>query len=164
MYNKNCFCITNEQHFSISVPLSDPISGRISSAQVLFLVSIVMSLALFFFLNEGIRHTHLHGKFFGIAPAASYDGAPLLACRILRAFFSVFFVLPLRTAAEQTAVNTCLRRPFPTVCLIFMIITMALAAGRDCRQAAAFTVGDTTHIHTQSSISRQIDAVCCTEC
>lgn len=63
MYNKICFCITNEQHFSIFVPPSDSISDRMSSSQVLSLVSIVRDVTLFLSLYEEICHTHLHDKF-----------------------------------------------------------------------------------------------------
>lgn len=66
MYNKICFCITNEQHFSISVLPSDSISDGMSSSQVLFLVSIVLFVTLFFSLYEEICHTHLHDKFLSV--------------------------------------------------------------------------------------------------
>lgn len=39
-----------------------------STTQVLFLVSIVVSLTLLFFLDEGIRCTYLHDKFLGVGP------------------------------------------------------------------------------------------------
>lgn len=156
MYNKNCFCITNEQHFSISVPPSDPISERMSSAQVLFLVSTVVSLALFFFLNEEIYFAHLHDKSFGVTPLRRLrccTTVSLLHSQDSRVLFSGFFSPSMPWQKKQTTVKTCLRRPFPTVCLIFVIIAMALAAGRDCWQTAALSVGDTAH--TQSSISRK---------
>ena len=66
MYNKSCFCITNEQHFSISVLPSDLISDRISSSQVLFLVSIVLFVTLLLSRYEEICHIYLHDKFLGV--------------------------------------------------------------------------------------------------
>lgn len=183
MYNKICFCITNEQHFSISVPPSEPISQGMSTAQVLFLVSIVVSLTLFFFLDEGIRRTYLHDKFLSVAslwqPLATTVCRRLMArlpaassrlehvrrpCFLFWAFF--FYFNECNSSNNRPRRTLVFARPFPTVSLIFAIIAMSLAAGRDCRQTAAHTVGDTnTHIRTHiwSSVSRKIDAVRGTE-
>lgn len=88
MYNKICFCITNEQYFSISVPPSDSISDRISPSQVLFLVSIVLFVTLFFSLYEEICHTHLHDKFLSVVLwelfAASVYCCPLIVHSMLQ--------------------------------------------------------------------------------
>lgn len=86
MYNKICFCITNEQHFSIFVLPSDSISDRMSSSQVLFLVSIVLIVTLFFSLYEEICHTHLHDKFPTVGlweqPATALYCHPLIVCSL----------------------------------------------------------------------------------
>lgn len=87
MYSKICFCITNEQHFSIFVHPSDPISERMSSSQVLFLISIVLFVALFFSLYEEICHTHLHDKFLTVVLlseqfATTIYCRPLIVCRL----------------------------------------------------------------------------------
>lgn len=65
-FNTICFCITNEHYFSISVLPSDSITDGMSSSQVLFLVSIVLFVTLFFSLYEEICHPHLHDKFLSV--------------------------------------------------------------------------------------------------
>lgn len=111
MYNKICFCITNEQYFSISVLPSDSISDRISSSQVLFLVSIVLFVTLFFSFYEEICHTHLHDNFLSVELCAQFGTTTYCDSLILYSVLQ-FLQLPLCVRVmyiTKVLLNTCLK-------------------------------------------------------